>query len=144
VNSLKAQLTSFEGRKNVAYPDPLTGGAPWTIGIGHTGPEVHEGLVWTDEQVDAAFALDCIEAEAECQQHFPWFNLLNEPRQAVLIGMCFQMGSARVFKFTNTLAAMRDGRFADAADGMCMSQWAKQTPSRATKLARQMHTGEWQ
>jgi lysozyme len=144
VSSLKAQLVEFEGRRNVAYPDPLTGGAPWTIGIGHTGPEVHEGLVWTDAQIDAAFALDCAEAEADCQLHFPWYTQLNEPRQAVLIGMCFQMGINRVLKFVNTLAAMRDGRYADADDGMCLSQWAKQTPKRAKKLARQMSTGEWQ
>jgi len=32
--------------------------APWTIGVGHTGPEVHEGLEWTDAQVDAAYASD--------------------------------------------------------------------------------------
>jgi GH24 family phage-related lysozyme (muramidase) len=45
-----------EDRKTHAYPDPLTHGAPWTIGEGHTGPEVHEGLVWMDAQIDAAKA----------------------------------------------------------------------------------------
>lgn len=44
-----------EGKRNKAYPDS---GGIWTIGIGHTGPEVHEGLVWTDEQVAAAFNKD--------------------------------------------------------------------------------------
>lgn len=48
----------FEGWSNTAYPDPATGGAPWTIGRGHTGPEVKAGLVWTDEQGEAAFDRD--------------------------------------------------------------------------------------
>jgi len=31
----------------------------WTIGWGHTGPEVVEGLVWTREQAVRAFDIDC-------------------------------------------------------------------------------------
>ena len=53
-----ALLHHFEGCKLKAYPDPKTGGAPWTIGYGHTGPDVHEGLVWTQKQADAAFIED--------------------------------------------------------------------------------------
>lgn len=46
-----------EGKRNQAYLD--TADPPvWTIGYGHTGPEVHEGLVWTDVQIEEAFAKD--------------------------------------------------------------------------------------
>lgn len=48
----------FEGRKRQVYADPATGGAPWTVGIGHTGPDVKRGDVWTDAQIDAAFVKD--------------------------------------------------------------------------------------
>jgi lysozyme len=48
-------LIEREGAKNHAYLDTV---GVWTIGVGHTGPEVHEGLVWTDEQVREAFAKD--------------------------------------------------------------------------------------
>lgn len=44
----------FEGCVLHAYPDPASGGDPWTIGWGHTGPEVHKGLVWTQAQADKA------------------------------------------------------------------------------------------
>lgn len=37
-------ITGFEGERMCAYPDPGTRGAPWTIGYGHTGPEVKPGL----------------------------------------------------------------------------------------------------
>ena len=42
----------FEGCKLTAYPDPGTGGAPWTIGYGHTGAEVHQGMTITQEQAE--------------------------------------------------------------------------------------------
>jgi lysozyme len=51
-------LEYFEGRRNDAYPDPATGGEPWTIGVGHTGPEVFKGLVWSDDLVDKALSAD--------------------------------------------------------------------------------------
>ena len=35
-----------------AYPDPGTGGDPWTIGWGATGPGIVPGTVWTQEQCD--------------------------------------------------------------------------------------------
>lgn len=41
-----------------AYPDPATGGAPWTIGWGSTGPDIGQGLIWTQAQCDARFSRD--------------------------------------------------------------------------------------
>lgn len=43
-------IKDFEGLRLEAYPDPGTGGDPWTIGHGHTGPEVQPGLVISIEQ----------------------------------------------------------------------------------------------
>ena len=55
----------FEQCKLVAYPDPGSkDGKPWTIGWGHTGPEVVKGLVWTQAQADAAFEKDLLRFEA--------------------------------------------------------------------------------
>ncbi|MEP9361005.1 lysozyme [Sphingomonas sp. KR3-1] len=41
-----------------AYPDPGTGGAPWTIGWGTTGPDVTPGTIWTQAQCDARLDQD--------------------------------------------------------------------------------------
>lgn len=55
----------FESCKLAAYPDPGSkDGKPWTIGWGHTGPEVVKGLVWTQEQADAAFLVDITSFES--------------------------------------------------------------------------------
>ncbi|MDG2534258.1 lysozyme [Sphingomonas sp. HITSZ_GF] len=60
-----ALVQQFEGcaRKQpdgsfAAYPDPGTGGAPWTIGWGSTGPGINPGLVWTQAQCDARLEQD--------------------------------------------------------------------------------------
>jgi len=41
-----------------AYPDPGSGGDPWTIGWGATGPDVGPGTVWTREECDRRLAAD--------------------------------------------------------------------------------------
>ena len=46
-------IKKFEGLRLTAYK-PLKGDV-WTIGWGYTGPDVHEGLIWSREQADIAF-----------------------------------------------------------------------------------------
>lgn len=46
-------IKQFEGCRLAAYPDPATQADPWTIGYGHTGQEVVEGLTITAEEADA-------------------------------------------------------------------------------------------
>ena len=46
-------ITQFENCKRTAYPDPGTGGEPWTIGWGSTGPSITRGVTWTQTQADA-------------------------------------------------------------------------------------------
>lgn len=41
-----------------AYPDPGTGGDPWTIGWGSTGPGIKKGTVWTQKECDDRFVTD--------------------------------------------------------------------------------------
>ena len=48
-----------------AYPDPATGGDPWTIGWGATGPGIARGTVWTQEQCDIRFETDLARYAAE-------------------------------------------------------------------------------
>lgn len=67
-----ALLHHFESCRLVAYPDPGSkDGRPWTIGWGHTGPEVKKGLVWTQAQADAAFVRDLEATESLVSQMAP-------------------------------------------------------------------------
>lgn len=139
--NLRSQLQEFEGLRLKAYLDTV---GVWTIGYGHTGPEVVEGLVWTKEKAEAQLDEDIAEKTEQVKARIPWFDRLNEPRQAVIVGMAFQLGIRGLLGFNNTLGAIRDERWEHAANGMLMSKWAKQTPNRVRRLARQMATGEWQ
>jgi lysozyme len=58
-------IEQFESLQLTAYPDPGTGGAPWTIGYGHTGPDVHEGETITKTQAIALLEGDVAQAEHE-------------------------------------------------------------------------------
>ena len=55
-----ALIKHFEGCKLKAYPDPATGGVPWTIGYGNTqykdGRSVKRGDVITQQQAEEMFA----------------------------------------------------------------------------------------
>jgi lysozyme len=61
-----------ENCRLIAYPDPASplargtgaSGDPWTIGWGHTGPEVHRGLQWTQAQADAQLLADMARVQA--------------------------------------------------------------------------------
>ena len=63
------QLTEdSESLRLTAYPDPGTGNAPWTIGYGHTGPEVVEGLVIDEAQAVEWLRSDIAKAEAQVKE----------------------------------------------------------------------------
>ncbi|PWC97049.1 hypothetical protein TSO5_05965 [Azospirillum sp. TSO5] len=47
-----------------AYPDPATGGAPWTIGFGSTGKDISPGTIWTQAEADARLAQEVAEKAA--------------------------------------------------------------------------------
>jgi len=53
------------GGQFAAYPDPGTGGAPWTIGWGATGPGIGLGTVWSQAQCDARLVADLARHAAE-------------------------------------------------------------------------------
>ena len=58
----EALIKSFESCRLEAYQD---GGGVWTIGWGHTGPDVHPGLKITQVQADALFDRDIARFERE-------------------------------------------------------------------------------
>lgn len=143
--NLRDMLIREEGWRHEAYPDPLSKGPPWTIGVGHTGPEVHEHLVWSDDLISRTLDADISAASVECQHYFiPWFQHLSEPRQAVLVGMVFQLGIGRTRQFKQAIAALKVDDYSTAAAELLDSLWARQTPARAHRMAAQLLSGEWQ
>ena len=65
-------IKHFEGCAKVrrdgmveAYPDPGTGGEPWTIGWGATGSGIARGTVWTQKECDDRLERDLARYAAE-------------------------------------------------------------------------------
>lgn len=55
----------FEGCRLTAYPDPGSGGDPWTIGWGATGKGIAKGVTWSQADADYRLALDVSRFAAE-------------------------------------------------------------------------------
>lgn len=138
--NLAAMLEAEEGRKRSAYQDHL---GYWTIGVGRL-IDARRGGGLTDDEIDYLLANDIKRKTEEVAKALPWISSLNGARQAVLIGMAFQLGTDGLLAFKNTLGKIQAGDFKGAADNMLMSKWATQTPARAMRMAKQMETGEWQ
>lgn len=58
--------------------------------------------------------------------------------------MHFNIGLARLKGFAKALAAIERGDYKTAAAEMLDSKWARQVGKRASELAKQMETGQWQ
>jgi len=137
--TLIEQLRREEGSVRHAYKDSL---GLWTIGVGRLIDESRGGGLSQDE-IDYLLANDIKAKTTEVLAALPWVSRLSEQRQAVIIGMAFQMGTKGLLAFKHTLGSIEDGQYAEAAKGMLDSGWAKQTPARARRLAQQMETDTW-
>ena len=105
-----ALTESFEGCPLKAYWDAK--GKCWTIGHGHTGPDVHEGLVWTQAQADSALLIDIHWAELVVN-HMVTVQLTQCEFDA-LVDFVFNGGSGN-FQSSTLLKLVDQGQFAQAA-----------------------------
>jgi lysozyme len=136
---LRQDLIADEGLRLHAYADA---GGVWTIGVGHTGAEVREGLAWTRAACLEALERDIARAEAGLDAHLAWWRTLAAERQDVLANMAFNLGVEGLLAFRHTLEAVRAGDYPLAAERMLASEpWRSQVGARAERLAAQMRTG---
>lgn len=113
-----ALIKSFEGCELSAYPDPGSGGDPWTIGYGHTGPEVHEGLTITQAQADAYLEAD-LEGFESCVNDAVDRDLT--PNQfSALVSFAYNEGCGALSGST-LMKLVNEGNFAGAANEF--GQW---------------------
>ena len=129
----QAQLPIDEGKKSKPYKDSV---GILTVGVGRN---LEKGL--SEDEIALLLKNDIAEADKAARIVFPAFDGLSEPRKAVLVNMAFNLGQARLAGFVNTLGAIADGRWDDAADGMLASKWATQVGARAGRLAKIMREG---
>jgi len=111
-----------------------------SIGVGRNLDDV--GL--SEDEIELLLQNDIARAKQNLLKNFPWAAELAEPRLAVLVNMAFNMGIEKLSGFVRMLELVRTGDYENAKIAMLNSVWAKQVGNRATRLAEQMRTGEWQ
>lgn len=73
----------------------------------------------------------------------PFWNRLDLERKYALLDMCFQLGFKGLCGFKKMLEAMRWGKWQTAAEECLNSDYARQTPARAKRIARLIKEGIW-
>lgn len=120
----QAFIAAHEGIVLKAYPDPGTGGAPWTIGIGHTAaagpPRVANGVTITREQAFAILAADLVRYEAAVMAAVP--AVLAQAEFDALVSLCFNIGPGQ-FARSTLVRCLKAGDRAGAANAFL--SWTK-------------------
>jgi lysozyme len=140
IDELTSQLRRDEGSRNTVYQDHL---GFWTLGVGRLVDSRKPGSGLRPDEISYLLRNDINDRIDALTRAIPFFQDLDDARKGVLLNMAFQMGTEGLLKFTTTLGLIRLGDFAGASQQMLNSKWAKQTPARAERLAKQMETGVW-
>lgn len=90
-----ALIREFEGCKLTAYRDPV---GILTIGTGHVGPDVKEGMSITQAQADELLRLDVRDAEECIEDHVK--QPLTQGQHDSLVSLIFNIGCGAFAKST--------------------------------------------
>ena len=101
-------IKDMEGIERKAYLD--TGGV-WTVGVGHTGPDVYEGLVATDQQINMWLREDVIDAESAVNRLV--LVELTQDQFDALVSFVFNIGET-AFKKSTLLRKLNENNFPGA------------------------------
>jgi len=112
-------VAKWEGLRYAAYPDPATGGAPWTACYGSTRG-IKPGDVFTKAQCDELLRQDMLDADATVRRCIPVPMLRHV--EAALVSAVFNIGPGVVCGSTLQRKAM-----ANDWPGACaeLSRWDK-------------------
>lgn len=108
-----------------AYPDPGTGGKPWTIGIGSTtdenGQPIAPGTIWTRDRAIARFKAHLAEFGRGVDERLAG-KPATAPQKAALTSLAYNIGLGALGSST-VLKRHRAGDYSGAADAFGM--WNK-------------------
>lgn len=121
-------IRDFEGERLLAYKCPA---GIWTIGVGHTGPDVKEGQMITAAESIKLLYQDMLEADQAIDElvDVP----LTENQRAALLSLIFNIGRG-AFGNSTLLKLLNAGRYDAAA--MQILKWDKSKGNAISGLTR--------
>lgn len=139
--TLREQLIRDEGGyQKYAYQDSLK---LWTIGYGRC-IDRWKGKGISEPEAALLLDNDIRDTTADLLTALPWVASLDETRRGALLNLCFNLGIMGLLGFKHMLAALQNGDWETAAQHLLDSKYAGQVKARATRLAEQIRTGQWQ
>ncbi|MGT5005388.1 lysozyme [Escherichia coli] len=112
-----ALIKQFEGCKLTAYPDPGTGGAPWTIGYGWTQPvdgkPVRPGMTIDQATADRLLKTGLVSYENDVLRLVK--VKLSQSQFDALVSFTYNLGS-RSLSTSTLLSKLNAGDYAGASD----------------------------
>lgn len=133
----KKHLYESEAKVPHAYQDSK---GYWTIGVGRLiDKRLGGGL--SDDEIEYLLSNDMKKAEIAARKLVKNFDALTDNRKVVILDLAFNLGETKLAKFVNTLKAINEGRWEDAAKGMENSLWYVQVGKRSKKLVQMMRQG---
>lgn len=123
-----ALIKEFEGCKLEAYQDSV---GIWTLGVGHTGPDVFRGRTITEKEADALLKKDL--AAAEKCVNISVFVELSQHEFDGLVSLVFNIGCA-AFRGSTLLRKLNDGLYDAAAEQF--GRWNKAGGKELAGLTR--------
>ena len=119
-----ALIKQFEGCKLTAYPDPGTGGAPWTIGYGWTQPvdgkPVRPGMTIDQATADRLLKTGLVSYENDVSRLVK--VKLSQSQFDALVSFTYNLGS-RSLSTSTLLSKLNAGDYAGAANEF--TRWNK-------------------
>lgn len=110
-------IKDFEGLKLEAYPDPLTGNQPWTIGYGSTryldGSPVKRGDKITEKTAEILLEAEVEKISKRLSLTIPFWDDMDELMQDALISFAYNLGSGfyNSFGFNTISKVLREKRW---------------------------------
>lgn len=112
-----ALIKRFEGCSLKAYPDPATGGAPWTIGYGWTRPvdgvAVHPGMEINQAKAERLLRCGVVSYEQDISKLVR--VRINQNQFDALVCLAWNIGT-RAFSTSTLLQKLNGGDYPGAAD----------------------------
>jgi lysozyme len=112
VKTSKQGLDALEKREGKRYRAYLDSKSIPTIGVGHTGPEVKLGLVWTDDEIRLALEHDVKRCEDTINLYCA--HKLKQHQFDALVSFIFNVG-VNAFMHSTMLRKLNQGDFEGAA-----------------------------